>query len=72
MTFLERLVGELCPHRFTWPRLSGNGQHYQICLICGTTYGYDWKRMQRTDRLLVANGQHALASTPTRLSGTVH
>jgi hypothetical protein len=51
MTFLERLFGEFCSHRFTWPRLSGDGQHYQICLICGTAYGYDWRRMQRTDRL---------------------
>ena len=59
MKFLQRLFGEICFHRFTWPRLSGNGQHYQICLICGTAYQYDWKRMQRTDRLLVTNGQHA-------------
>jgi hypothetical protein len=38
MTFLQRLVGELCPHRFAWPRLSDNGQHDQICLVCGTAY----------------------------------
>jgi hypothetical protein len=43
----------MCPHRFAWPRLGGNGQHYQICLICGTAYEYDWKKMRRTDRLLV-------------------
>ena len=72
MTFLQRLLGELCSHRFTWPRLSGNGQHYQICLSCGTAYEYDWKRMQRTDRLLVTNGQHLLASARTRLPGTVN
>jgi len=28
--------------------------------------------MQRTDRLLVMNGQHALASARTRLPGTVN
>jgi len=56
MTFLQRLVGESCPHRFTWPRLSANGQHYQICVVCGTAYEYDWKRMQRTDRLPLMNG----------------
>src|SRR5271157_4219973 len=72
MKFLQRLLGKFCSHRFTWPRLSGNGQHYQICLICGTAYQYDWKRMQRTDRLLVTNGQHALASARTRLPGTVN
>jgi len=63
MTFLERFFGEFCFHRFTWPRLSGNGQHSQICLICGTTSGYDWTRKQRSDRLLVTNRQHALASS---------
>lgn len=57
MTFLQRLVAELCPHRFAWPRLNVDGQHYQICLVCGTAYEYDWKKMQRTDRLLVVNGQ---------------
>jgi hypothetical protein len=72
MKFLQRLLGELCSHRFTWPRLSGNGQHYQICLICGTAYEYDWKRMQRTDRLLVTNGQHPLDLARTRLPGTVN
>jgi hypothetical protein len=72
MKFLQRLLGEFCSHRFTWPRLSGNGQHYQICLICGTAYEYDWKRMQRTDRLLVTNGQHPLDLARTRLPGTVN
>jgi hypothetical protein len=28
--------------------------------------------MQRTDRLLVMNGQHTLASAQTRLPGTVN
>ena len=72
MRFLQRLFGEFCSHRFTWARLSGNGQHYQICLICGTAYEYDWKRMQRTDRLLVTNGQHPLALGRTRLPGVVN
>jgi len=72
MKFLQRLLSEFCSHRFTWPRLSGNGQHYQICLICGAAYEYDWKRMQRTDRLLATTGQHVLASAPTRLPGTVN
>jgi hypothetical protein len=69
MKFLERLLADFCPHRFAWPRLSGNGQHYQICLVCGTAYEYDWKRMQRTDRPLVTNGQHFLASARTRMAG---
>jgi hypothetical protein len=72
MRFLQRLLGELCSHQFTWPRIGGNSQHYQICLICGTAYEYDWKRMRRTDRLLVTNGQHPLAVARTRSPGTVH
>ncbi|MGA3092849.1 MAG: hypothetical protein ABSD75_30005 [Terriglobales bacterium] len=69
MKLLQRLIGEFCSHRFTWPRLSGNGQHYQICLICGTAYEYDWKRMQRTDRLVVTPAQHVLAAVRARLPG---
>ena len=72
MRFLQRLFGEFCPHRFAWPRLSGNGRHYQICSICGTAYEYDWKKMQRTDRLLLTNEQHPLALARTRFPGTVN
>jgi hypothetical protein len=72
MRFLQRLLGEFCSHRFTWPRLTCNGQHYQICLICGTAYEYDWKRMRRTDRPLVTTGHQPLALTRTRLPRTVN
>jgi hypothetical protein len=71
MKFLQRLLGDFCSHRFSWPRLSGNGQHYQICLTCGTAYEYDWKRMRRTDLLVVPNGQNSVALARTRLPGTV-
>ena len=71
MRFLQRLFGEFCPHRFAWPRVSGNGQHYQICLTCGTAYEYDWKSMRRTDRLLVTDAQSALSLAQTRFPGTV-
>jgi hypothetical protein len=72
MTFLQRLVGDLCPHRFAWPRLSAGGQHYQICVVCGTAYVYDWKKMQRTDRLLVINTPQAIAPARTRVPGSVN
>ena len=45
---------------------------YQICLICGTADEYDWKRMRRTDRLLVTNEQHPLALAQTRFPGAVN
>jgi hypothetical protein len=67
--FFQRLFGDFCSHRFTWPRPSVNGKHYQICLTCGNAYEYDWKTMRRTDRLLGTNGQHSLALAQTRLPG---
>jgi hypothetical protein len=49
--FFTRLFGTLCPHRFSWPRSGSNGQDYQVCLICGTAFGYDWSVMRRTGPL---------------------
>jgi hypothetical protein len=72
MSFLNRFFGRGCSHDFAWPRIDAEGRHYQICPLCGTAYEYDWKMMQRTDRLLVTKGKHPLASTQTRLPGTVH
>jgi hypothetical protein len=53
MRFFRQLLIRFCSHRFTWPRLDSNGQHYQICLLCGTAYEYDWNSMRRTNRLLM-------------------
>ena len=54
---LARLFGDNCSHRFSWPRADSNGQHYQVCLICGVTYRYDWNNMHRTDRLVPVNAR---------------
>jgi hypothetical protein len=62
MSLLKRIFGRGCTHRLTWPRLGENGQHYQICSICGTTYEYDWKGMRLTGRLLAADRRAGLAS----------
>jgi hypothetical protein len=53
MTFLRGLLKRACSHRFSWPRLDAAGRHYQICLLCGTAYEYDWSLMRRTRHLLV-------------------
>jgi len=53
MSFLKGLLKRACSHRFSWPRLDAAGRHYQICLLCGTAYEYDWTLMRRTRRLLV-------------------
>jgi hypothetical protein len=47
----SRLIEKLCPHRFSWPHSGAHGQDYQVCLICGTAYEYDWITMRRTRRL---------------------
>lgn len=48
----KRLLGRGCAHRFSWPRIDSDGRHYQICLLCGTAYEYDWTSMRRTSRLM--------------------
>jgi hypothetical protein len=52
MNLLKLVFGRGCQHRFSWPRIDSKGDHYQICLLCGTAYEYDWRMMRRTDRLL--------------------
>jgi hypothetical protein len=52
MNFWKRLCGRGCAHRFSWPRIDANGCHYQVCLLCGTAYEYDWAMMRRTRRLM--------------------
>jgi hypothetical protein len=58
MNLLKRFFGRGCSHSFSWPRIATNGQNYQICLLCGTAYEYDWGLMRRTDRLLAADARH--------------
>ena len=48
--FLSLFLQKLCPHRFSWPH-SVHGQDYQVCVICGTAYEYDWVTMRRIRRL---------------------
>ena len=40
-----------CAHEFSWPRRWPDGDYYQVCLLCGAEYRYDWKSMKRTERL---------------------
>jgi len=40
-----------CSHQFSWPRRMANGEYYQVCVLCGDRYGYDWQSMRRTGRL---------------------
>ena len=49
--FLTRLLQLFCRHQFSWPHTGAQGQDYQVCLLCGATYGFDCATMCRTGRL---------------------
>ncbi len=40
-----------CHHQLSWPRRMPSGDHYQICIYCGTRFGYDWEAMRQLKRL---------------------
>ncbi len=39
----------VCSHKFFWPRRAADGHYYQVCLVCGAQYEYDWKNMRRME-----------------------
>ena len=49
--FLKRLLEILCRHQFSWPHSGICGRDYQVCVLCGIAYEYDWVTMRRTRRL---------------------
>lgn len=67
MSFWQELLNRICPHRFSWPRIDDNDRHYQVCLLCGTAYEYDWKTMCRTNRIVILSVPYV--SEDNRLSG---
>lgn len=68
MAFLDKLLAAQCDHRFCWPRTDSAGQHYQICVTCGTAYQYDWKKMRRTNRLVLPAAEPREAHSDTHRS----
>jgi hypothetical protein len=58
LNLLKKFLQRTCTHRFSWPRVDANGNYYQVCLSCGTSYEYDWEMMRRTGRVLIENVQH--------------
>lgn len=56
---LTRFWEMFCQHRFSWPHTGVHGQDYQVCVLCGAAYQYDWTTMRRTGRLAAsADVQH--------------
>ena len=55
-----------CKHEFSWPRRREGGEYYQVCLLCGVEYCYDWHSMQRTGRAPRESSTSAGATIGTR------
>ena len=47
----EAIANHLCSHQFAWPRRRQSGDYYQVCVLCGAEYAYDWTTMTRTGRI---------------------
>jgi hypothetical protein len=62
--FFKQILGSMCPHRFSWPHSGANGHDYQVCLICGVTYEYDWSTMRRTRLLTPPDEQSGAHGQP--------
>jgi PilZ domain len=60
--FLQMLSGN-CRHEFAWPRKTAEGDYYQVCLICGEEYRYDWRSMKRLEKRTEKGRQPATAAT---------
>ena len=50
-----------CSHEFSWPRRWPDGEYYQVCLLCGEEYKYDWNTMSRLERV---SGQRQVEERP--------
>src|SRR6184192_1321479 len=53
-----------CSHEFLWPRRAADGHYYQVCLLCGVKYKYDWKSMQRMERTDSELGTNSASGSP--------
>ena len=60
-------LGGRCVHQFSWPRLAHAGDYYQVCVLCGDEYAYDWHRMRRLGRKPVA-AVATRTKAPTRVA----
>ena len=63
---LDVLMLGRCSHEFSWPRRTGDGDYYQVCLLCAAEYKYDWKTMRRTERVDHGEAENAEEEASTR------
>ena len=60
-----------CSHEFSWPRRWPDGEYYQVCLLCGEEYRYDWKAMCRAERVVGPKPQPGSADSHAGARGGV-
>lgn len=68
--FMDVLKLGRCSHEFSWPRRAPNGEYYQVCMVCATTYKYDWKTMRRGDPVDAPVETAAMRRRPTKKETT--
>src|SRR6059036_839008 len=61
---LDVLMLGRCSHEFSWPRRAA-AEYYQVCLLCGAEYKYDWKAMRRIERV-----EHSMQEPTVARSGS--
>lgn len=60
---LLHLLPGSCRHEFAWPRKTAEGDYYQVCLICGEEYRYDWRSMTRLGKRTEKGREVSTAAT---------
>ncbi|HZR31495.1 MAG TPA: PilZ domain-containing protein [Terriglobales bacterium] len=63
---IDAIANRLCSHEFAWPRRRTTGDYYQVCVLCGAEYLYDWNSMTRTGRIEHGHKQELPGQTLNR------
>lgn len=59
-----------CRHQFSWPRTDDTGENYQVCVLCGAKYSYDWATMRRVAQIENREEEFEARHSPRRKCGT--
>src|SRR6202021_785747 len=64
---MDVLIRGRCSHEVSWPRRGGDGNYYQVCLLCAAEYKYDWATMRRTERVEHAKPETGIKRNHSRV-----